>query len=265
MPIHPTAIIDKKAQLDSSVEIGAYAVIEAGVALGSGTRVLPHTILTGATSIGKDNLIGPFASVGSPPQDLHYNGEPTELRIGDGNQIREYVSIHRGTASGGGITSIGNNNMLMAYSHVAHDCLVGNHVILANAATLGGHVQIRDRAIIGGLVAVHQFTRIGEYAYIGGMSGISKDVPPYIIVAGTRNQMRVSGINKIGLRRAGFDVETIKNLHKAFLTIFKAPELLLQEALDKTLEEFSDCQPVVKLVAFFKESSRGVVRSSNDE
>jgi len=265
MPIHPTAIIDKKAQLDSSVEIGAYAVIEAGVVIGPGTRILPHTLLTGATSIGKDNLIGPFASVGSPPQDLHYKGEPTELRIGDGNQIREYASIHRGTASGRGVTSIANNNLLMAYSHVAHDCVIGNHAILANAATLGGHVQVRDRATVGGLVAVHQFTRIGEYAYIGGMSGISKDVPPYVIVAGTRNQMRVSGINKIGLRRAGFDNETIKNLHKAFLTIFKAPELLLQEALDKTLEEFSDCQPVVNLVAFFKESSRGVVRSSNDE
>jgi len=265
MLIHPTAIIDKKAHLDESVEVGAYAVIEAGVVVGPSTRILPHSLLTGNTTIGSANTIGPFAAVGSPPQDLHYKGEPTELKIGDGNQIREYVSIHRGTPGGKGVTTIGNSNMLMAYCHVAHDCIIGNHVIMANAATLGGHVQVRDRATIGGLVAVHQFTRIGEFAYIGGCSGISKDVPPYIIVAGTRNQMRVSGLNKIGLRRNGFDNDTIKKLHKAFLNIFKAPELLLQEALDKTLEEFADCPPVVNLVAFFKESSRSVVRTSSEE
>ncbi len=265
MRIHATAAIDNDASVDPSAKIGAYAVIEAGVSIGKNSEVLPHTVITGHTSIGSDNIIGPFASIGSPPQDLHYKGEPTLLTIGDGNQIREYVSIHRGTPDGRGVTSIGNNNLLMAYSHIAHDCQVGDHVIMANAATLGGHVQIRNRATIGGLVAVHQFTRIGEYAYIGGMSGISKDVPPYIIVAGTRNQMRVSGINKIGLRRAGFDNETIKKLHQAFLTIFKAPELLLQDALDKTLEEFSDCPPVVNLVSFFKESGRSVVRTSSDE
>ena len=265
MSIHPTAIIDRKAQLDASVEVGAYAVVDAGVIIGPSTRILPHSVLTGVTTIGSANVIGPFASVGSPPQDLHYKGEPTELKIGDNNQIREYVSIHRGTPTGSGITTIGSNNLLMAYSHVAHDCSIGSHVIMANAATLGGHVQVRDRATIGGLVAVHQFTRIGELAYIGGMSGISKDVPPYIIVAGTRNQMRVSGINKIGLRRNGFDNETIKSLHKAFVNIFRAPDLLLQEALDKTLEEFTDCPPVANLVAFFKESSRSVVRTSSEE
>lgn len=265
MSIHPTAIIDSKAQLDSSVEVGAYTVVDGGVTVGPSTRILPHTVLTGKTTVGSGNVIGPFATVGSPPQDMHYKGEPTELKIGDNNQIREYVSIHRGTPSGSGITIIGSNNLLMAYCHVAHDCNIGSHVIMANAATLGGHVQVRDRATIGGLVAVHQFTRIGELAYIGGMSGISKDVPPYIIVAGTRNQMRVSGINKIGLRRNGFDNETIKNLHKAFVNIFRAPELLLQESLDKTLEEFADCPPVTKLVAFFKESSRSVVRTSSEE
>lgn len=265
MSIHATATIDSEASIDPTAKIGAYAIIEAGVSIGKNTEVLPHTVITGYTSIGTDNIIGPFASIGSPPQDIHYKGEPTRLAIGDGNQIREYVSIHRGTPGGRGITSIGNNNLLMAYSHIAHDCQLDNNVIMANAATLGGHVQIRDRATIGGLVAVHQYTRIGEYSYIGGMSGISKDVPPYIIVAGTRNQMRVSGINKIGLRRAGFDNETIRKLHQAFLNIFKAPDLLLQEALDKTLNEFSDCPPVVKLVSFFKESGRSVVRTSSDE
>lgn len=265
MSIHTTAVIDHEADVDPSAKIGAYALVEAGVSIGKNTEVLPHSVITGHTSIGCDNIIGPFAAVGSPPQDIHYKGEPTRLTIGDGNQIREYVSIHRGTPGGQGVTSIGNNNLLMAYTHVAHDCQIGNNVIMANAATLGGHVQIRDRATIGGLVAIHQFTRIGEYAYVGGMSGISKDVPPFIIVSGTRNQMRVSGINKIGLRRAGFDNGTIKNLHKAFLTIFNAPELLLQDALDKTLKEFSDCPPVVQLVSFFKESSRSVVRTSSDE
>lgn len=265
MSIHPTAVIDPQASVDPTATVGAYVIIDAGVSIGKNTEVLPHSVVTGHTSIGADNIIGPFASVGSPPQDIHYKGEPTRLTIGDCNQIREYVSIHRGTPSGLGVTAIGDHNLLMAYTHVAHDCQLGNNVIMANAATLGGHVQIQDRATIGGLVAVHQFTRIGEFAYIGGMSGISKDVPPYIIVAGTRNQMRVSGINKIGLRRAGFDNETLKKLHKAFLNIFKAPDLLLQDALDKTLEEFSDCPPVVRLVSFFKESSRSVVRTSSDD
>lgn len=264
MSIHPTAVIDNKAQLDSTVIVGPYAVIEAGVSIDAGTEVRPHAIVSGNTTIGKNNLIGSFSSIGMPPQDLHYKDEPTKTVIGDDNLIREYVSIHRGTPGGTGLTTIGDKNLLMAYVHIAHDCTVGNGVIMANAATLGGHVQVGDKATLGGLVAVHQFSRIGEYAYIGGMSGISKNVPPYIIVAGVRNQMRVSGINKIGLRRAGFDNDTIKKLHKAFLTIYRDPDLLLEEALERVLAEHPDCAPIANLVAFFRQSGRNVVRSRDE-
>lgn len=263
--IHPTAVVDPKAELDSSVVVGPYSIIEKGVSIGADTEIRPHTVLEGLTTIGERNKIGPFATIGAPPQDLTYKKEKTRLDIGHDNEIREYVSIHRGTPSGHGVTTIGDGNLFMAYSHVAHDCRIGNHVIMANAATLGGHVEIQDRVTLGGLVAVHQFSRIGEYAYIGGMSGISKDVPPYIIVSGIRNQMRVTGVNKIGLKRAGFKVDVIRKMSKAYTIIFKAPELLLQEALDKVMEEFSDCEPAMRLVQFFRESKRSVVRSSTDE
>ena len=265
MNIHPTAIIEPGAELDSSVRVGPYTVIGKGVRIGADTEIGPHAVISGATTIGVANRIGPFTNIGAPPQDLHYQGEETRLEIGDHNVIREYVSLHRGTAAGRGVTNVGSHNLLMAYVHVAHDCLVGDHVIMANAATLGGHVTVEDRATLGGMVAVHQFSRIGGYAYIGGMSGISKDVSPYVIVAGIRNGMRVTGINKIGLRRAGFDAETIKQLHRAFKILFHSQELLLAEALDKTEAEMADCEPVQRLVRFFRESKRGVVRTAGDD
>ena len=204
MSIHPAAVIDSKAELDSSVIVGPYAVIEAGVQIGADTKVEPHAVISGPTTIGERNLIGSFAVVGGAPQDLSYQGERTELIIGSDNRIREFSSIHRGTVGGNLKTVIGDNNLLMAYTHVAHDCIIGDYVVLANVATLAGHVEVGDRASIGGLVAIHQFCRIGTYSYIGGVSGISLDVPPYIILAGTRNRTRISGINKIGLRRNGF-------------------------------------------------------------
>jgi UDP-N-acetylglucosamine acyltransferase len=262
MKIHPSAIIDSSAELDSSVVVGPYAVIGPEVRIGAGCEIGPHTVIGGPTTMGAGNRIGSFANVGADPQDLKFSGERVELVMGDNNTIREYVSIHRGTESGHGRTTIGSDNLFMAYSHIAHDCSIGNRVILANAATLGGHVQIADKATLGGLVAVHQFTRIGAYAYIGGMSGISKDIPPYIIVAGIRNQMRVAGINKVGLQRSGFDEETVRKLSKAFRIIFRTPGLLLEQALEKTLAEFPDCEPVKHLVEFFRSSPRPVVRTS---
>jgi len=198
MNIHPTAIVAPEAELDSSVKIGPYVIIEKDVKIGRDTDIKPHSVITGPTTIGSGNVIGPFATVGAPPQDLKYQGEDTKLVIGDHNQIREYVSIHRGTVTGNSLTTVGSNNLLMGYVHIAHDCIVGNSAILANGATLAGHVQVEDHAIIGGLVAVLQFTRIGAFSYIGGLSGISKDVPPFVIVSGTRKSMRVSGINKVG-------------------------------------------------------------------
>jgi UDP-N-acetylglucosamine acyltransferase len=266
MNIHPTAIIDSGAELDSSVKVGPYVVIEKGVRIGPGTEIKPHSVLTGPTTIGAGNVIGPLATVGAPPQDLKYKGEDTELIIADNNQIREYVSIHRGTITGNSVTSIGSGNLVMGYVHIAHDCIIGNSAILANAVTLAGHVQVDDHAIVGGLVAVHQFSRIGSYSYIGGLSGISKDVPPFVIVSGTRKEMRVSGINKVGLRRQGFDNDTLKKLDRAYKIIFMSPDLLLKDALDKVTTEIVGCDAVDQLVNFFRASKQGVVRTieSND-
>ncbi len=263
MRIHPTAIIDPQAELDESVSVGPYVIIEKGVRIGAATQIKSHTVVSGPTTIGSRNIIGPFATVGSPPQDLKYKGEDSELIIGDDNQIREYVSINRGTAADRNVTTIGSYNLLMAYVHIAHDCDVGNHAIMANAATLAGHVFINDHAIIGGLVAIHQFTRIGAHCYIGGVSGISLDVPPFVIVSGTRKEMRVSGINKVGLKRCGYTNETIRKLDKAYKIIFRSPSLLLKDALEKVEEELTDCEAVTSLVDFFRTSKQGVVRTSN--
>ncbi|KPK28838.1 MAG: UDP-N-acetylglucosamine acyltransferase [Desulfobacterales bacterium SG8_35_2] len=261
MNIHPTAIIDPGAELDSSVKVGPYVIIEKGVKIGRDTVIKPHSVISGPTTIGAGNVIGPFATVGAPPQDLKYKGEDTELVVGDNNQIREYVSIHRGTVTDRGVTKMGSGNLLMGYVHIAHDCVIGNSAILANAATLAGHVQVDDHAIIGGLVAVHQFTRIGSYSYIGGLSGISKDVAPYVIVSGTRKHMRVSGINKVGLRRRGFDNDTLKKLDRAYKIIFMSPELLLQDALEQAAIEIVDCESVNHLIDFFRTSKQGVIRT----
>ncbi len=263
--IHPTAVIDKEAELDSTVQVGPYAVIEKGVRIGAETRVMPHAVVSGPTTIGERNIIGSFAIVGGAPQDLSYNGEPTELIIGNDNQIREYASIHRGTPHGHGKTVIGNYNLLMAYTHVAHDCRLGDHVIMANVATLAGHVEVGSRASIGGLVAVHQFCRIGCFSYIGGVSGISLDVPPYVIIAGTRNRTRISGINKIGLKRNGFSRDTIGKLENAFRIIFRSPNLLIKDALELAKQEITDCAEVDCLVKFFEDSKRGVVKRTIED
>jgi UDP-N-acetylglucosamine acyltransferase len=262
MSIHPTAVVDSTAELDSSVYIGPYAVIEAGVRIGADTRVEPHAVVSGPTTIGERNLIGSFAVVGGAPQDLSYKGEPTELIIGSDNQIREYASIHRGTPGGHMKTVIGNNNLLMAYTHIAHDCKLGDNIIMANVATLAGHVEVGDRASIGGLVAVHQFCRVGTFSYIGGVSGIGQDVPPYIIIAGTRNRTRISGVNKVGLKRNGFSRESIKQLDAAFRVIFRSPNLLTKDALELASKEFPDCEEVQTLVKFFQDSKRGVVKQT---
>jgi UDP-N-acetylglucosamine acyltransferase len=266
MTIHPTAVIAPEAKIEDGVSVGAYTVIAKDVTIAAGTQIGPHAYIEGHTRIGRNNTIGPFTSIGTPPQDLRYKGEPTRLVIGDDNLIREYASLHRGTVSGHGVTTIGNANMIMAYCHVAHDCILGDKIIMANSTTLGGHVEVRNHANLGGFVAIHQFTRVGEHAYIGGMSGVSKDVPPYVIASGVRGKMRISGINRIGLRRCGYDDATIKKVNKAFVYIFNTPSLLLQDALEKSLEEFPDCEPVTKLVDFFRAPNRmGVLRQTDAE
>ena len=265
MSIHPTAVIDRTAEIDPSATIGPYAFIDGPVRIGPRSRIGAHTVVSGHTTMGADNDIGSFCSIGAPPQDIHYKGEPTELIIGDGNQIREYVSIHRATVKAGGKTLIGHRNMIMAYCHIAHDCHIADQVIMANVATLAGHVEIGSHANLGGLVAVQQFCRIGDYAFIGGMYGIGLDVPPYVIMEGTRNQMRISGINKIGLRRAGMDRETIKKLEEAFKILFRSPHLLLKDSLALLQEEMADCVEVQLMVDFFHTSKRGVVKRTLDD
>ncbi len=265
MQIHPTAVIDPKAQLDSSVIVEPYAIIDGPVKIGPQTRIGTHTVVSGHTTIGARNTISSFCSIGAPPQDIHYKNEPTELIIGDDNLIREYVSIHRGTAKGNKKTVIGNRNMIMAYCHIAHDCTIADRVIMANVATLAGHVEIGSHANLGGLVAVHQFCRIGDHSYVGGMSGISLDVPPYVIMEGIRNQMRIAGINKIGLRRGGMDRGAIKKLEEAFKILFRSPHLLLKDSLSKLQEEMADCAEVQLMVEFFHTSKRGVVKRTIDD
>ncbi len=265
MTIHSTAVVDPQAKVDSTATLEPYAVIDGPVTIGAETTIGAHTVVSGHTTIGKGNSIGAFACIGAPPQDIHYRGEPTELIIGDGNQIREYVSIHRGTADGNGKTVIGDANMIMAYSHIAHDCRIGDHVIMANVATLAGHVEIGNHVNLGGLVAVHQYCRVGDYTYVGGMSGISLDVPPFVILTGTRNRMRITGINKIGLRRNGFNKDAINKLDQAFKIIFRTPDLLTKDALDKTLADVRDCPQVEQLVNFFRTSKRGVVKRIEEE
>ncbi len=266
MNIHPTAQVDSGVKLADNVTIGPYAVIENGVVIGADTEIGSHSIISGQTTIGERNKIAGFVSIGTPPQDLKYNNEPTKVVIGNDNLIREYSSIHRGTPSGNAVTRVGNKNMIMAYSHIAHDCIVGDNAILANNATLGGHVEIGNHVNLGGLVAIHQFTRIGEHSYVGGMSGISRDVPPYVIVSGVRNKLRITGINKIGLKRSGYDNDTIRTVNKAFVYIFRTPELLLKDALIKAMDEFSDCEPVVTMINFINAPNRmGVLRKVNGD
>lgn len=265
MTIHATAIISPEAKIDPSVTIGAYTVVDGPVTIGAETNIGAHVVISGKTTIGARNKISSFASIGAPPQDIHYNGEETEVIIGDDNQIREYVSINRATTKADRKTIIGNSCMIMAYCHIAHDCVLGNNVIMANVATLAGHVEIGNNANLGGLVAVHQFCRIGDYTYVGGMSGIGLDVPPYVILEGIRNQMRIAGINKIGLRRAGFDKETIKKLDDAFRLLFRSPQLLTKDALAQIEEEMGDCAELKKLADFFHSTKRGVVKRTIDD
>lgn len=265
MTIHATAVVDPQAEVHATASVGAYSVIGPNVSIGPDTVIDAHAVISGHTRIGAGNHIGSFSSLGTPPQDIHYQGEPTELVIGDKNTIREYVSIHRGTPAGKGKTVIGNNNMLMAYCHVAHDCVLYDHVIMSNVATLGGHVEVGSYANLGGLVAVHQFCRIGSYTYIGGMSGVSMDVPPYVILTGTRNRMRIAGVNKIGMRRNGMPREAISDIDRAFRIIFRSsPQVLLKEALVQATHELADSKEVQVMVDFFRESKRGVVKRTED-
>jgi UDP-N-acetylglucosamine acyltransferase len=255
--VHPTAMVHPGAQLDPEVEIGPYCYVGDKVSIEAGTRICDHARVEGWTRIGKGCQLYPFAVVGAAPQDLKYKGEPTELIVGPRNIFREFCTIHRGTVSGGGRTIIGSDNVFMAYSHVAHDCKIGNHVILANGATLAGHIEIQDHAIIGGLVAIHQFVRIGAYAMVGGFSGIAQDVPPYMLASGSR--ARLYGLNVVGLKRHGFSKETIQALRRAYRILFRSA-LVLQVAVDKIRRELPSLPEIENLISFVQESKRGICR-----
>ena len=257
MKIHPTAIISPDAQLDKGVEIGPYSIIGSDVRIGKNTVIGPHTVIDDYTHIGEGCRIFQFCSIGAPPQDLKFGGEKTSVVIGDFNIIREFVTIHRATSADIGVTLIGDHNLLMAYAHVAHNCKLGNHIIMSNVATLGGHVHVEDYAIISGLSAVHQFSRIGAHSIIGGASGVAKDVPPYTLANG--NHARLFGLNLVGLKRRNFSEKTIKALGKAYRIVFRS-RLLLDAAIKKVEEEVDNFPEVQHFVQFIKESKRGVCR-----
>lgn len=257
--IHPTAVVDAQACIDATATVGPYAVIGPHVSIGAGTTVGPHCVIEGRTTIGQDNRIFQFVSLGAAPQDKKYAGEPTELRIGDRNTFREFCTINTGTVQDRGVTTVGNDNWVMAYVHIAHDCVVGHQTILANNATLAGHVQIDDFAIIGGLTGVHQFTRVGAYVMAGFASHISQDVPPFMMVDG--NPLAVRGLNAEGLRRRGFSsarVALIKQMHR--LLYRQGLTLAAARAAIAELPTEDAQQDVALMLNLLDASSRGIVR-----
>lgn len=258
MSIHSTAIIDPDARIHPTCRIGPYCVIGAGVELGKNCHLVSHVAIEGPTRLGADNGIFPFASIGMAPQDLTYAGEPTRLEIGDHNEIREYVTINRGTVKGGGVTRVGNNNLIMAYTHIAHDCQIGNHIIMANAATLGGHVTVEDWANVGALCPVHHFVRIGTHSIIGGGSTITRDVLPFSKTAAERGT-QAYGLNSIGLERRGFSKDRIKKLHHAYKVLL-ASKLNTTQALEKLKAEKDHGEDVDSLIRFIEASDRGVIK-----
>lgn len=256
--IHPTALVDPKAELASDVEIGPYCIIGSGVSIGSGTRLVAHVFLEGKLTIGENNVFYPYSSCGVTPQDLKYKGEASETRIGNGNTVREFVTIHRGTQGGGLITAIGDNNLLMAYVHIAHDVIIGNRCILANGVTFAGHVVVEDDVNIGGLSAIHQFVRIGSHAIVGSYSVVKQDVLPYSTTASS-HEAHVYGANRIGLERKGFTPEAIEPLQNAFRLLTRS-NLNTSQAVSKIEQEVPSTPEVERVLEFIRSSKHGFVK-----
>ena len=255
--IHPTAVIDPKAELDSSVKVGAYTVIGANVQIGAGTDIGPHVVIDGHTTIGENNKVFQFASLGAQPQDKKYRDEPTKLIIGNGNTIREFTTFNTGTVTGIGETRIGDDNWLMAYVHIAHDCVIGNHTVFANNASLAGHVQIGDWVLLGGYTLVFQFCIIGDHAMTAFAAGVHKDVPPYVMAAGYRAEP--AGLNTEGMRRRGFSAEQIGKVKEVYKTLYRQG-LSLDEAKARVLAMVDDDVVLQPYQPFFAQSTRGIVR-----
>lgn len=255
--IDSRAVIDPKAELAEDVSVGPYTVIGPDVQIGAGTTIGPHVVIYGPTRIGRNNRIFQFASLGDAPQDKKYAGEPTRLEIGDGNTIREFVTINRGTVQDEGVTRIGDDNWIMAYVHIAHDCQIGNHTIFANNASLAGHVRVEDYVILGGFTLVHQFCALGVHSFTAFSTGIAKDVPPYVMVSGHSAQPH--GLNSEGLKRRGFSAETLAQLKQAYKTLYRS-KLTLQEAVDVLRVQAVDSPEVGVMVGFLEKQKRGIVR-----
>ncbi len=255
--IHPTAQIDPSARLGANVSVGAFSLIGPNVEIGDGTWIGPHVVIEGPTRIGRDNRIWQFASIGAAPQDKKFHGEDSLLEIGDRNVIREFVTFNRGTADGGGVTRIGNDNWMMAYVHIAHDSIVGNHTIFANAASLAGHVIVDDWVILGGFTLVHQFCQVGAHAFTSMGSIINRDVPPYVTVAGTFAEPK--GINAEGLRRRGFDSERIMSIRRAYKTLYKSG-LSLADAREQLALAATGAPDLKLMIDFIERSQRSLVR-----
>jgi UDP-N-acetylglucosamine acyltransferase len=255
--IDPRAVIHDGARIGAGAVIGPYCVLGDGVVVGDRCRLDSHVVIEGPTEIGPDNHIFPMASVGSAPQDKKYDGEPTRLVIGSGNTIREFVTLNRGTPDGGGLTTVGDDNLLMAYCHVAHDCRVGNRTTLANAATLGGHVEVGDDAIISAFSAVHQFCRVARHAFIGGFSVVTRDALPWVLTVG--NRAKGTGLNVVGLKRLGYPAETVAAIKRCYTLLFRS-KLLLEDALQQVEKELGGFEEVRYFVEFIRTSERGVCR-----
>jgi len=256
--IHPQAVVSPEAKLGAGVTVGAFAVIGAHVTLGDGCVVHSHAVIQGPSKFGPNNIFHPFSAVGVDPQDLTFKGERTELIAGEGHNFRESVTVSRGTKKGGGTTRIGNHNLFMAYTHIGHDSVIGSHTIFANAATVAGHVVIDDHATVGALSPVHQFCRIGRYAYVGACTVITQDVPPFSRVV-TERETKSFGINSVGLERKGFSEERRKTLQRAFRLLLRS-KLNTSQALAKMREQFHDSADVVELVQFIETAERGIVK-----
>jgi UDP-N-acetylglucosamine acyltransferase len=255
--IDPTAIVDSKAELADDVSVGPFSVIGAGVKIGAGTVIGSHVVIKGPTTIGKQNRIYQFTSIGEDPQDKKYAAEITRLEIGDRNTIREYTSMHRGTKQDKSLTKIGNDNLFMAYTHVAHDCIIGNHVIMANGASLAGHVHLHSHAILGGFTLVHQFTQIGQYSFAAMGSAITQDIPPFVMVGG--KPTKPHGINSVGMERNGISPEDIRLIRKAYKIIYKA-NLRLEDAIDQMEDLAGESKELSDMVSFLRNVSRGILR-----
>src|SRR5579859_257367 len=258
MKTHPTSIIHPRAQIAGSVSVGPFTVIGEGVELGEDCEVMSHVVLGGPTKLGKQNRIFPYASLGLDPQDIKYHGEPTRLEIGEGNTFREFVTVHRGTTGGGGVTRIGNHNLLMAYVHIAHDCQLGDRIIMANGASLAGHVEIGDHATLGAFCGIHQFTRIGVHSFLGAYSGVNKDILPYSKTTVDR-PLTVLGANRIGLERSGLSKSDVDELDAAFRLLSRS-KLNTTQALEAIEARGFRSEHVKALVEFIKSSERGVVK-----